>query len=183
MDTKTLIELSNLKEAGMYGPFFNWRKYDNQSKEELTLEDVEEALKKEYGPVALEFALSKWGEDISVAELEFLRDNSVEGNKILEAWADLEDSDLENDNILPYFADNILKEVPEEFVDKNQTKLFEDETDEMISNNLITFDSSIEALGSFVINFETVSYLSKGFKTGVVSAARSNRLLSMQPLS
>lgn len=209
MDTKTLVGLSQLKEAAMYGPFFDWNRYDNQSEEELTLEEVQEALEKEYGPAALEFAWSKWGEDISVAELEFLRDNPVEGNKILDAWADLEDSDVENDNILPYFADNILKEVPEEYIDKNQTKLFSteiavenlreqeqeelkkafpnavetngkiekssltteedkakfdeiydkfdklitpllkqiEEGENMISNNLLTFDNSIEALG------------------------------------
>jgi hypothetical protein len=145
MDTKTLVGLSNLKEAGMYGPFFDWNRYDNQSEEELTLEEVEEAFKKEYGPIALEFAQIKWGEDISVAELEFLRDNPIKGSEILSAWSELEDSDFEYDNVLPYFADRIIKEIPEEYVDKNQTNLFE--TDEMISNNLSTFDNSIENLG------------------------------------
>jgi hypothetical protein len=208
LDTQTLVNLVQLKEASMYGPFFDWNKYDNQSEKELTLEDVEQALKREYGPVALEFAQIKWGEDISVAELEFLRDNPTKGSEILSAWSELEDSDFENDSIFPYFADRILKEIPEEFVDKNQTKLFgnefliedlrqeeqqelrrtfpnvaqtngkiersslttkedkakfdeiydkfdklitplleQDNKDEMISNNLITFDSSIEALG------------------------------------
>ncbi len=146
VDTKTLIELSKLKESSMNGPFFNWNKYDDQSEEELTLEDVEKAFEKEYGPVAFEYAQNRWGEDVSVAELEFLRDNSTTGEKIVEAWYNYSTS-VENDDMLPYFADRLIKEVPEEYIDKNQTKLFEDEGEAMISNNLLTFDTSIQELG------------------------------------
>ncbi len=142
MDTKTLVGLSQLKEAGMYGPFLNWDDFYGEDEEF----DAEK-FKKQYGETGLYYTEMVFLQDVSIAELEFLRDNPIEGEKVLKAWADLEDSDFENDNILPYFADRILKEVPEEFVDKNQTKLFEEEGDAMISNNLITFDSSIEALG------------------------------------
>jgi hypothetical protein len=209
VDTQTLIRLSQLKEAGMYGESFNWNKYDDENKEELTIEEVEEAFKKEYGFAALEYAQDKWQEgDVAIAELEFLRDNPIEGLKIVEAWYNYSGTHFMNDDIISHFADRIIKEVPVEYIDKNQTKLFEDEVsveslreqeqqelrrafpnatqtngkikrsslttkedkakfdeiwnkfdklitplleqdnkDEMISNNLITFDSSIEALG------------------------------------
>jgi len=209
VDTRTLMELSRLKDAGLYGESFDWNKYDNDNEKELTNEEVEQAFLKEYGPAALEYAQDKWGEDIAIAELEFLRDNAVEGAKIVEAWYNFSDSDYTNDDLISHFADRIVKEVPEEFVDKNQTKLFENETlvenlrqeeqqelrqefpdavetngkiekssltteedkakfdeiynrydklitpllqqiekgENMISNNLLTFDSSIEKLG------------------------------------
>ena len=147
VDTKTLMELSQLKEAGMYGETFNWSKYDDDNKEELTNEEVEELFKKEYGPAAFEYAQDKWEEDISIKELEFLRDNPVEGLKIVEAWYALSDSDYLSDDLISHFADRIIKEVPVEYVDKNQTKLFEEEGEAMISNNLSTFDTSIENLG------------------------------------
>jgi hypothetical protein len=148
VDTKTLMGLSQLKEAGMYGESFDWNKYDDKLKnEEVTNEEVEELFKKEYGPAAFEYAQDKWGEDIAIAELEFLRDNPIEGAKIVEAWYNFSDTYYINDDIISHFADRIIKEVPEEFVDKNQTKLFEEEGEAMISNNLTTFDTSIENLG------------------------------------
>jgi hypothetical protein len=123
LDTKTLVELSQLKEAGMYGPFLNWDSFYGEDEEF----DAEK-FKKQYGETGLYFAEMMFLQDISIAELEFLRDNPIKGNEILSAWSELEDSDFENDSILPYFADRVLKEVPEQFVDKNQTRLFENET-------------------------------------------------------
>ena len=129
VDTKTLLELSQLKKAAMFGPFFDWNKYDDTSKEELTEEDVREEFKKEYGPTAFDFVEYIWGEDVSIAELEFLRDNPIEGLKIVEAWSALADEELNiNDNILSYFADRFIKKVPLEYIDKNQMSLFEDTT-------------------------------------------------------
>ena len=219
VDTKTLMELSQLKEAGMYGESFNWSKYDDDNKEELTTEEVEELFKKEYGPAAFEYAQDKWQEgDVAIAELEFLRDNPIEGLKIVTAWYNLSDSDFMNDDIISHFADRIIKGVPKEYIDKNQMKLFSNETkiedlrqeeqqelkiafpsavetngkieksslttkedkakfdkiydkfdklitplleqenkDEMISNNLITFDSSIETLGITKEEWDTLS--------------------------
>lgn len=159
VDTKTLLGLSQLKEAGMYGEIFNWNKYDLDEGDyiEATIEEVEEAFKKEYGPAAFEYAQNKWGEDISIAELEFLKDNPVEGLKIVEAWYNFSDSDYINDDIISHFADRLIKEVPLDYIDKNQTKLFEEEGEAMISNNLLTFDTSIEALGITEEEWNTLS--------------------------
>lgn len=131
VDTKTLLGLSQLKEAGMYGEIFDWSKYDSDEGDyiEATIEEVEEKFKEEYGPAALEYVEDKWGEDISIKELEFLRDNPVEGLKIVEAWYRLSDSTEHlSDDLISHFADRIIKEVPVEYIDKNQMSLFEEDT-------------------------------------------------------
>lgn len=197
VDTKTLLGLSQLKEDG---EIFDWSKYDSDEGDyiEATIDEVEEKFKEEYGPAAFEYVQDKWGEDVSIKELEFLRDNPVEGLKIVEAWYTLSDSEQLSDDLISHFADRIIKEVPVEYIDKNQMSLFEEDTraeglvrqmvkpngkmltqftveeqnlintvpvsrkieiqqeeennfenerEAMISNNLTTFDSSIEAMG------------------------------------
>lgn len=152
VDTQTLLGLSQLKQKVLSGEFFDWAKYDTEDKE-VNDEELEQAIEKEYGPAALEYVQNKWLEDsVSLAEIEFLKDNPAEGAKIVEAWYNLSEERTISD-----FADRLLKEIPEEFVDKNQTKLFEEGGDAMISNNLLTFDTSIEALGISEEEWNTLS--------------------------
>ena len=143
MSSQTLLQLSL---GDPFSPQFGLPDFYDKNTDDYDQTKMEEKFGKELTEFLLEVS-TDIEENVTYSDLEFIRKAGMQGLAILDAYdTGLYEQSLPAGTTIQQFAKNLLAENVE-YVDKNQTKLFEDETDEMISNNLITFDSSIEALG------------------------------------
>ena len=143
MDTQTLLQLSignPFSENYSLSAF-----YDEETKDydEVKMEKV-------FGKALTDFLIdtaSELDENVTYSDLNFIKEAGIKGLAILDAYdTHLYDQSSPAGTTVQQFAKNLLEENVG-YIDKNQTKLFENEGEAMISNNLTTFDTSIENLG------------------------------------
>ena len=144
LDTELLLKLSNEELFTVEFSYDDFPKANR--KEELTKlfgESMATYLMEEYIPT---------DQGITYQQIKDLADKGEKGIQILKAFEDywnaapIETTYAGSPVNFKYYINNLLNSSVE-YIDKNQTKLFEEEGEAMISNNLSTFDTSIENLG------------------------------------
>jgi len=142
MNSQTLLQLS---VGDPFSPQYSLTDFYDKNTDDYDQTKMKEKFGKELTDFLLDVA-SEIEENVTYSDLEYIRKAGVQGLAILDAYdTGLYDKSLFAGTTIQQFAKGLLGENVE-YIDKNQTKLFEDEGEAMISNILTNFGTPISDL-------------------------------------